>query len=224
MRVDENGLKKIWLEGTGDFESEECIELLKACDIVVTNPPFERLVDFLLLLDEYKKQYIILGNMNNVFTCKAFPLVKEGRLFFGKSIRSGGTKFYVPETYPLGASQCGFDKEGRRFISVPSVRWLENIKYFPADKPLELTCKYSPEAYPDYDTYDAINVDKTKDIPVDYKGIMGVPITYFDKHDPARFEIKGMLSGARKSDKYYLAKPIVNGKYKFKRLAIQRIG
>lgn len=185
------------LAQNGDFRSSECIELLKEADIVVTNPPFSLFRDYVGLLMEHKKKFIIIGNVNALTYKEIFPLIKANKLWFGASIHSGDRKFYVPDDYPLNASGCGIDADGKRFIRVKGVRWYTNMDYAARHKDLETVYLYSkkdelyPELYPKYDNYDAINVDKTNEIPMDYKGIMGVPITFLDKYNPEQFEIVG---------------------------------
>lgn len=185
------------LTQNGDFRSPECIELLKEADIVVTNPPFSLFREYIALLMKYDKKFIIIGNVNGASYKEVFPLVKNNEIWFGASIHSGDRKFYVPDDYPLNASGCGIDNNGRRFIRVKGVRWFTNIDYSVRHKSLETPYLYAkkdklyPELYHKFDNYDAINVDKTSEIPMDYDGIMGVPITYLDKHNPDQFEIIG---------------------------------
>ncbi|MCD8208752.1 MAG: adenine-specific methyltransferase EcoRI family protein [Bacteroidales bacterium] len=180
------------LKGNGDFRSEECMELLEEADIVVTNPPFSLIREYLLLLIGYKKQFLIVGNINTL-TCKEiFPLVRKGLLWIGPSITSGDRKFYVPDDYELDATGCGIDDDGRKFIRAKGVRWFTNLGHKKRHQPLDLHKKYKPEEYPKYDNYNAVNVDKVSDIPIDYDGIMGVPITFLDKWCPEQFEVLGI--------------------------------
>ena len=183
------------LKGDGDFRSAECKELLRNADIVATNPPFSLFREFINQLIEYKKKFIILGNMNATTTKEIFPLFRDNRVWYGESIRSGDRKFHVPDSYPLNASNCGIDKSGRRFIRVKGVRWFTNLETIRRHKPIELTRNYSPEDYPQYSNYDAINVGRTQDIPHDYDGVMGVPITFLDKYSPDQFEIVMLANG-----------------------------
>ena len=179
------------LEQNGDFRSDECIELLKEADIVVTNPPFSLFREYLRQLISYDKQFIIIGNMNALTYKEVFPLFKDNKVWYGVSITSGDRKFYVPDDYPLNASGCGVDDNGRRFIRVKGVRWFTNLDNNKRHEVLDLIEHYSPDKYPTYDNYDAINVDKTADIPMDYYEAMGVPITFMDKFNPEQFEIVG---------------------------------
>lgn len=183
------------LKGDGDFRSEECKKLLKEADIVVTNPPFSLFREYISLLEKYKKKYVILGNMN-ASTCKeVFPLLKTNKVWYGLSIRSGDRKFFVPNDYSLYATGCGVDERGKKFIRVKGVRWFTNIVTETKTKPLLLNSVYSPQRYPTYENYDAIEVSKVNDIPKDYDGVMGVPITFLDKYCPDQFEILMLANG-----------------------------
>lgn len=189
------GNSLMYLAGDGDFRSAECKALLKEADIVATNPPFSLFREFIELLVSYKKDFIILGNMNATTTKEIFPLFRDNKVFYGESIRSGDRKFFVPDSYPLNATGCGIDENGRRFIRVTGVRWFTNLKSSKRRKPLELTCRYSPNEYPRYENYDAIEVGRTQSIPIDYDGVMGVPITFLDKYNPNQFEIIMLANG-----------------------------
>ena len=183
----------------GDFRSDMSLALLKEADIVVTNPAFSMFREFVALLMKHKKQFLIIGNVNAVTYKEIFPLIRSNELWFGPSISSGDRKFYVPDNYPLDASGCGIDKDGRRFIRVKGVRWFTNIDHAKRHqmKPLDLDCVYEGHEYmyPKYDNYDAINVDKISEIPCDYEGLIGVPITFLDKYCPEQFEIVSCRKG-----------------------------
>lgn len=190
FRTGENEL--VELEGDGDFRSPECLALLDESDIVVTNPPFSLFRDYVAVLMEHRKHFIIIGNMNAIITYKEiFPLIKENKLWLGASIHSGDRKFYVPDDYPLNASGCGIDEDGRRYIRVKGVRWYTNLDLKQRHEETILVKRYSSELYPTYDNYEAIDVSKVSDIPCDYAGIMGVPITFMDKYNPDQFDIIG---------------------------------
>lgn len=188
-RVDNEEIVVKELNGDGDFRSEECIEYLKECDVVVTNPPFSLFREYVKQLMDYGKKFIIIGEQNALTYKEIFPLIKDNKIWWGKSIHSGDRKFYVPDNYPLNASTCGIDENGKRFVNVKGIRWWTNVKEVINNEPLDLYKRYSFEDYPKYDNYDAINVDKTCDIPMDYDGVMGVPITFLDKYCPTQFEI-----------------------------------
>lgn len=194
FRSGENELTE--LKGDGDFRSEECIELLKESDIVVTNPPFSLFREFVALLMDYKKSFIIIGNVNAISYKEIFPHLMNDRMWIGASIHSGDRAFFVPDDYPLTASGCGIDEEtGRKYIRVKGVRWFTNLDIKQRHEELILVKKYNPEDYPKYDNYDAINVNTTASIPCDYPNIMGVPITFLDKYSPEQFEIIGLTQG-----------------------------
>ncbi len=173
----------------GDFRSDECIEILKESDIVVTNPPFSLFREYVTQLMKYKKKFIIIGNLNSITSEVVYKLFKENKMWFGVSIHSGDREFGVPDHYPLNASGCRVGEDGRKFIRVKGVRWFTNLNIFKYRENLICTKKYNPKEYPAFDNYNAINIDKTKDIPVGYKGAMGVPITFMDKYNPDQFEI-----------------------------------
>lgn len=183
------------LEGNGDFRNKECLDLLDECDIVVTNPPFSLFREYVACLMEYNKKFLILGNMNALTYKEIFPLIRDNQLWYGASIHSGDRKFYVPDDYPLKASGCGVDDNGRKFIRVKGVRWYTNLDYKARHETLVLWKNYTPEEYPKYDNYDAINVNKYSEIPCDYDGVMGVPITFIDYYCPEQFEIVAFRKG-----------------------------
>ena len=214
------------LEGNGDFRSAECVELLKQSDVVVSNPPFSLFREYVAQLMEYGKKFLIIGNMNAITYKEIFPLIKDNKIWLGVSIKSGDRKFYVPDNYPLNASGCGIDEKGKRFIRVKGVRWFTNIEDANCNLPLDLYKKYNPKDYPKYDNYDAINVNKTSDIPMDYDGVMGVPITFLDKYCPTQFEIVGLMSGGKGENLTNgndgRAKFYVNGKGVYARILIRR--
>lgn len=200
---------------TGDFRSKECVDLLKEADIVVTNPPFSLFREYLMLLINYNKEFVIIGNVNAISYKEVFPLIKSEKVWLGPSITSGDRKFNVPDDYPLNAAGCGIDQDGKRFIKVKGVRWFTNLDHKKRHEKLDLVCKYSPEEYPHYDNYDAIEVSKTANIPCDYEGIMGVPITFLDKYNPEQFEIVRFRKGDDGRDL------CVNGKCPYFRILIR---
>ncbi len=187
---EEIGIKE--LKGDGDFRSKECIELLKEADIVVTNPPFSLFREYIAQLFEYDKKFLIIGNVNAVTYKDVFHLFMENKVWFGHSIHSGDREFQVPKEYPLNAAGWRVDEKGNKFIRVKGVRWFTNLDYKERHEDLILYKKYSSEEYPKYDNYNAININKTKEIPMDYDGAMGVPITFLDKYNPEQFEILGI--------------------------------
>ena len=182
----------IEFKGDGDFRSSECIELLKQADIVVTNPPFSLFREYVAQLCEYDKKFLIIGSVNAISYKECFELMRENKMWLGASIHSGDREFGVPDDYPLKAASSRIDEKGNKYIRVKGVRWFTNLDYKERHEDLILFKKYNPKEYPHYDNYDAINVDKTQDIPVDYAGAMGVPITFLDKYNPEQFEILGI--------------------------------
>ena len=181
-----------YLDGDGDFRKEESINLLKRADVVVTNPPFSLFREYVAQLVKYEKKFLIIGNVNALKYKEIFPLIKQDKMWLGCSIHSGDREFGVPDDYPLEASSCRIDEKGRKFIRVKGVRWYTNIEHKERHEEMILYRKYDPAVYPKYVNYDAIEVSKTADIPCDYDGVMGVPITFMDKYNPDQFEIVGM--------------------------------
>jgi len=210
-----------YFKGDGDFRSAECIELLKEADIVVTNPPFSLFRQFLQLLDKYEKQFLIIGNVNAVSYKETFQMIKTGKMWLGASIHSGDREFGVPQDYPLNAAGWRQDENGNKFIRVKGVRWFTNLDYKERHEDLILYKSYSPEEYPKYDNYNAINVDKTSEIPMDYDGVMGVPITFLDKYNPDQFEIVGLDRYVEDNPKYG-HRFTIKGKETYARILIRR--
>lgn len=189
------GNSLVHLAGDGDFRSDECEALLKEADIVATNPPFSLFRDYISMLELHQKDFIILGNMNAATYREVFPLFRDNKIWYGETIRSGDRKFHVPDSYPLTAAGCGVDERGRRFIRVKGVRWFTNLDTRRRHEPLLLDRRYTPSEYLRYENYDAIDVGRTQNIPVDYDGIIGVPITFLDKYSPDQFEIVMLANG-----------------------------
>jgi hypothetical protein len=184
------------LEGEGDFRSVESIELLKQADIVVTNPPFSLFREYVAQLIEYNKKFLILGDQNAVTYKETFGFVKENKLWHGYD--NGGTKwFQVPDDYDIETESRIKIENGTKYFSMGRIVWYTNLDTTKRHEKIVLYKKYTPEEFPKYDNYDVINVDKVADIPMDYKGVMGVPITFVDKYSPAQFEILGVANSAR---------------------------
>lgn len=215
------------LKGDGDFRSKECIELLKQSDIVVTNPPFSLFREYVELLLSYDKKILIIGNVNALSYKEIFPYIKNNQLWLGASIHSGDREFGVPDSYPLTAASSRVDADGNKYIRVKGVRWFTNLDFKERHEDLILYKTYTPEEYPKYDNYDAINVDKTSDIPLDYEDKMGVPITFLDKYNPEQFEIidgigrYSILNNeeTKKAGKYL---SMINGKALYFRIIIKK--
>ena len=217
------------LEGNGDFRSEECIELLKECDVVITNPPFSLFREYVAQLMEYGKKFIIIGNGNAVTYKEIFPYIKNNELWLGNKSFSGGMDFIAGENYD--SAKCKhpkYDNKGNIIINVMMCVWFTNIPHTKRNTPLDLYRKYSNEDYPKYDNYDAIEVSKVSEIPTDYEGVMGVPITFLDKYCPTQFEIVGITENAEYLKPLYLDgcekydRPYVNGKRMYSRLLIHK--
>ena len=158
----------------------------------MTNPPFSLFREYVATLMEYEKKFIIIGNVNAITYKEIFPLLMNDENWIGASIHSGDRAFYVPDDYPLNAAGCGVDENGRRFIRVKGVRWYTNLDIKQRHEELILVRRFSSDYYPHYDNYDAIDIDSVSDIPCDYDGVMGVPITFLDKYSPDQFEIVGI--------------------------------
>jgi hypothetical protein len=190
---EEIGIKH--LKGDGDFRSQESIDLLKQADIVVTNPPFSLFREYVAQLIEHDKKFIIVGHQNAITYKEIFPLIKENKLWLGHGFK-GGAAHFINKHYEDYAT-AGDHQDG--MIRVSGVAWFTNLDISKRHEDLILYQKYSAEEYPKYDNYDAINVDKTKDIPMDYEGVMGVPITFLHKYNPDQFEIIWQASGNTKA-------------------------
>ena len=180
-----------YLKGDGDFRSKECIELLKESDIIVTNPPFSLFREYIAQLMEYNKKFIIIGHQNAITYREIFPLLKDNRMWLGYGFK-GGAAYFINDHYDDYA-KAGEHKEG--MIRVSGVVWFTNLEIPKRNENIILFKRYNPEDYPQYDNYNAINVSKVSDIPVDYDGYMGVPITFLDKYNPHQFEIIWQASG-----------------------------
>ena len=201
----------------GDFRNPKLEAIIDECDVIVTNPPFSLFRDFIKLVIDNSKDFIVLGNLNAVKYKDVFPYIKSGKILLGKSIRAGDVEFIVPDSF--------FDKEktknykiseinGEKLVKVPSIRWYTNIKYEGANEyDLKLTKKMGENEYFFYDDHpNILNCDKVLDIPMDYDGEIGVPVNYIDKHNDKKFEIVGLLRG-----------PIIHNKTKYDRIVLKRL-
>ena len=193
--VDERDIVKTPLHGNGDFRSQECIDILKESDIVCTNPPFSLFREYVAQLMEYNKQFLIIGSQNAFTYKEIFPLIKDNKIWVGYNKPK---VFFVPEEYESNATEY---KDGQKVAKFGNICWFTNLPTKRRNEPIILTATYAEgpnhrEDYPKYDNYDAIEVSKCKDIPCDYNGVMGVPITFLSDYCPEQFEILGMMSGA----------------------------
>jgi len=226
------------LEGDGDFRSDECINLLKQSDIVVTNPPFSLFREYVKQLFDHNKKFLIIGNINCISYREIFQKIKENRAWLGNGIGRWISGFIVPESYELYGTEARIDKDGNRIVSTNNCLWLTNLDHGRRHQQLPLmtmeeNLKYSKhkeikgkKSYDKYDNYDAIEVPFTNAIPSDYKGVMGVPVTFLDKYNPEQFEILdaigrySMLTGPTdKTRGTYLTK--INGHPKYARILIK---
>ena len=211
------------LQGDGDFRSAECIELLMQADIVVTNPPFSLFREYVAQLMQFDKKFIIIGNQNAITYKEIFPLIMDNKVWLGYGFKGGAAHFI--SNYEDTAS-AGDHRDG--MIRVSGVVWFTNLEIKKRHEDLILVRKYNPNDNPRYDNYDAIEVGKTGDIPMDYDGLMGVPITFLDKYNPAQFEIIGCSDNGAVPDEYKLPhfkkhnEPFVNGQKVYKRIFIRR--
>lgn len=202
---DDNNIEagvKTPLEGNGDFRNQECLDLLDECDIVVTNPPFSLFREYVAVLMEHEKKFLIIGNKNAITYKEFFPLLKDDEVWIGCT---NVKEFLQP------------DGSIKKF---GNIGWFTNLDVAKRHEKLILWKKYTPEEYPTYDNYDAINVDKVSEIPCDYDGVMGVPITYLDKHNPEQFEILGIANSARWIS--YECLTLIEGKKIYNRILIRK--
>jgi len=206
---DPNDLGVHTFRGDGDFRSDESIELLRRADIVVTNPPFSLFREFFDQLIEYRKKFLVIGNLNAVIYNNVFPYIKRGKIWGGGSLHGGSLYFQAPFFY--NCDTCKFRiEDGNKYILVPSVRWFTNLENKEHNLRLELFKEYSAAEYPRYDNFPAINVDRVKEIPRDYSGKMGVPISFLYRYSPEQFDVLGNRRGLS-----------VNGKNLYRRIIIR---
>lgn len=220
------------LKGNGDFRGNESIDFLKEADIVVTNPPFSLFREFVAQLVEYDKKFLILGNNNAISYKEIFPLIKEDKLWLGYSYN----KTMEFKLHPDYDKWDRVDEQGNKYGKVPAISWFTNLdiaKRHTGNSISSMTYKHGMKRglYQKFDNYDAINVDRVKDIPNDYEGVMGVPITYFDKHNPGQYEIIGLLASGYNKEQVGIpklwdkreARGVVNGKVVYSRILIKKV-
>ena len=215
------------LQGNGDFRSPECVELLQQADIVVTNPPFSLFREYVAQLVEFDKKFLILGNQNAVTYKEIFTLIKDNKVWLG--YKNGNMCFTVPAYYEPRPTRFWIDETGQKWRSLGNICWLTNLETRKRHEDLVLYRTYNARDYPKYDNYDAINVDKVTEIPYDYEGVMGVPITFLDKYNPEQFEIldaRDFTPIERLQHKNYAlikdADGAINGKATYARILIRR--
>lgn len=230
-RYDDGELKfdnfvKTPLQGDGDFRSDECVEILKEADIVVTNPPFSLFREYVAQLMEYNKSFLIIGNQNNIVYKEIFPLMRQNKIWLG--YKSGDMAFRVPSYFEPRATRYWQDESGQKWRSMGNICWFTNLDHNKRHESLILYKSYSQDEYPTYDNYNAINVDKTKEIPRDYDGIMGVPVTFLDKYNPDQFEILGLTSSSKELTGGIMhtnsdtTRAHINGKLFYARILVKR--
>lgn len=242
LRHDANALTP--LKGDGDFRSRECVALLEEADIVVTNPPFSLFREFINLLIDHHKQFLVLGDQNAAKYSSVFPHIRANKLWFG--YENGGTKWFrVPDDYEIKTESRKKTVDGVKYHSMGRIYWYTNLETTKRHEPLTLYKRYSPDEYPTYVNYPAIEVSKVAEIPMDYDAEMGVPITFLDKYNPEQFEIIGRstelaepMSRYATKEEYATAEgrivggtgklfiPLPNGRYEgvYERIVVKRIG
>lgn len=208
------------LEGDGDFRSPECVELLKEADIVVTNPPFSLFREYVALLMKYEKNFLIIGNLNNITYKEITPLISSEKIWTG--FHSGHFWFKVPQSYEEKKTDFKIDENGQKWRRMGNICWYTNLDYDKRHEEMPLFRKYTPEEYPQYENYDGIEVSKTVDIPCDYFGAMGVPITFLTKHNPNQFEIIGIDKDVTNDGGRFILKIDGKEKIQYARLVIKR--
>ena len=207
------------LNGDGDFRSDECVALLKEADIVVTNPPFSLFRQYIEQLIEHKKKFLIIGNHNAITYKGIFELIRDGKVWMGYSIPSA---FRVPDHYEMRSVRSWRDKDGNNWRSLGNACWFTNLDMAKRYEDLILFKRFKQSEYPRYDNYDAIEVSRVENIPEDFDGVMGVPVTFLDKHNPNQFEILGSNRGVEQDPKgVYGRGSHLNGTETFKRIFIR---
>jgi hypothetical protein len=209
--------KIINFKGDGDFRSSECIELLKQADIVVTNPPFSLFREFVGQMVKYDKQFLIIGNVNAITYKEIFDLIQKGKAWLGVNFGRGISGFIVPDNYEAYGTEVHTNGAGQTIIATNSCLWLTNLELPQRHKDIPLTKHYhgNEDKYPQYDNCNGININKTSDIPTDYAGLMGVPITFLHKYNPEQFEIVKFRKGDDGKDLR------INGKSPYFRILIR---
>lgn len=207
----------VYLNGDGDFRSPESVKILKQADIVVTNPPFSLFREYVAQLVRFNKKFLIIGNINAITYKEIFSLIKDNMAWLGVNLGRGISGFIVPKHYELYGTETMIDQFGNRIVSPNNCLWLTNLDNFKRHEDIILTKKYfgNEHEYPKYDNFDGININKTKDIPLDYNGFMGVPITFLHKFNPDQFEIIKFRKGNDEKDLS------INGKHPYFRIIIR---
>lgn len=206
-----------FFNGNGDFRSKECVDLLQQADVVVTNPPFSLFREFISQIVKYGKQFLVIGNVNAITYKEIFDLIQRNKAWLGVNLGRGISGFIVPDHYALYGTEVSINNQGQTIIATNSCLWLTNLALNQRDEYIILTKVYSGNEsfYPKYDNCDGINVNRTQDIPSDYNGLMGVPITFLHKYNPKQFEIVRFRKGDDGKDL------CINGKCPYFRILIK---
>ena len=230
---DDSEIQSYELQGNGDFRSDECIEFLKEADVVVTNPPFSLFREVVAQLVAYDKKFLLLGNNNAITYKEIFPLIMQNKLWMGYS-NNKTMEFVLSDSY----EKWDRIENGKKIGKVPAISWFTNLEHDHRNRPLDLAQRYDPRYYPKYDNYDAIECSKVMDIPRDYDGVIGVPITFLDKYCPTQFKIVGIACGNTRASYpksildyvHYIPNPndrggcgVINGIRCYARILIQKI-
>ena len=206
------------LKGIGDFRSSECIKYLKKADVVITNPPFSLFREFISLITEFRKQFLVIGNANALTYKEIFPLIKNNKAWIG--YKFGDMSFKVPSDSKARKTRYWVDERGQKWRSLGNAMWLTNIDIQKRHESIVLKKNYMPSIYPKFDGYNAIEVSHVANIPIDYDGIMAVPITFLNKYNPTQFVIIGEANHGS-DNPFDLFKPVINGKLIYKRILIK---
>ena len=207
------------LKGDGDFRSAECEKLLDDADLIVTNPPFSLFREYIAQLMEHKKQFLVIGNMNAVTYREIFPLIKDNKVWLGN--KAGHFWFKVPPHYEEKATDFKIDENGQKWRRMGNICWFTNLDFEKRHEKMLLWKKYTPEEYPKYDNYNAIEVAKTADIPMDWYDAIGVPITFMQYYNPEQFELLGHMASTLVDD-FNFGYPFINGHKIYARIIIRR--
>lgn len=216
------------LKGNGDFRNSECVEFLKQADVVVTNPPFSLFKEYVPFLFKYNKKFLIVGNINNISYKSIMPLIKENKIWCG--VNSGHFWFQVPAYYEEKKTDFKIEK-GIKYRRMGNICWFTNLEISRTHEILETGKRFDKDKYTSYENYRAIDIEETSDIPMDYEGVMGVPLGFFTKYNPEQFRVLGQMDASDVSEEVerlripgkYRGRGVINGKQKAPRIIIQKI-
>lgn len=216
------------LKGNGDFRSNECLAFLKEADIVVTNPPFSLFKEYIPFLVKHEKKFLVIGNINNITYNSIIPLIKDNKIWCGYT--DGHFWFQVPEYYEEKKTDFKIEN-GIKYRRMGNICWYTNLEISRTHDVLDTGKRYSPEKYKKYENYNAIHVESVTDIPMDYDGVMGVPVTFFTKYNPEQYKVLGLTDSTDFSEEVeavripntFRGRGIIDGKQKYARILIQKI-